>query len=149
MTELEAHDAFFGIIRTAWTGKAATVTGSSTDPVIYWQGAENDGPPSIALAWARALVLHQAGGQSSLAGSAGTIRWSRSGLVIVQCFAPLSSGRALAISTGLARLITTAFQAASSDSGAQFTQICLLPVGRDNAWYQVNAKASFEYGEWA
>lgn len=90
MTILEARDILFALVKANFPN------------YIVW----DDLPAERAEGtWARASVIHLTGGQVSLAGETGTRRFSRSGVVKVQIFAPVGSGMVEGYSLAQALLI--------------------------------------------
>lgn len=146
MNTTEARDEIFGMFRLNWGNLAGAVVGGDPPPII-WQGQEQLAPQIVNGAYARAVVLHQSGMQASLAGDTGIKMWRRSGVVIVQCFGPLSSGKGLTIAEGLATIVKNSFEGLASPGGIWFRNVRINEVGPNDAWYQVNTIADFTYDE--
>src|SRR6266540_7379278 len=95
-----ARDEIFEMLRQAWEDQAGAVVNGAVPPVL-WQGQEQDGPFPQGETYARATVMHSTRGQASLGDAGGERRWRNAGVIIVQCFGPLSSGKGLTIAEAL------------------------------------------------
>lgn len=144
MKTSEARDEMFAMLLSAWENGAGDVLGYLPD--ILWQGQEK-GPPSLEFAYARASVVHNTGRQASLAGEAGAKRFRRTGILFVQCFAPLGIENPLTIADNLGRIVLDAFEGRSSPGGIWFRSCRLNEIGPTDGWYQVNVIAEFSYDE--
>jgi hypothetical protein len=146
LNEIQAREEILTMFHTAWTAQAGVLVGGNP-PKILWQGKEEITPPLTDLGYARVTVLHNRSQQSSLAGEVGSIRWTRSGLVIIQCFGPINTGRGLDTSLALAKIAKDAFEGKSSPGGIWFRRCGINEIGPSNGWFQVNASAEFTYDE--
>lgn len=102
-------------------------------------------PPTDATPWARITVRHSGGGQGSLAGALGKVKWGRTGRVTVQIFT--APGTGLSTADDLAKLVANAFEGVATPRGVWFRNVHPVEVGPDGGWYQVNVLADFEYDE--
>lgn len=144
MTITEARDEIFGMLKVHWDLHAGDIFNPPA-PII-WQGQVAK-QPSNEYPFARATVLHGSAGQSTL-NTPLSIRWKRNGVVIIQCFGPLSSARGLAIAEALATVAKDAYEGQASVGGIWFRNCRVNEVGPTaDGWYQVNAIADFTYDE--
>lgn len=112
---------------------------------VVWEARPNPAPPSTAAPWMREVLRHATGGQASLAGDAGQRRWERRGVLIVQVFVPLGSGRGLAYS--IAQELLDAYEGARTEHCVWFRNARVNEIGPDGAYFQVNFAVDFEYTE--
>lgn len=96
------------------------------------------------LPWARVTIRHETRAQESL-GAIGRRKFEATGIVYVQCFSPLDSGRALADS--LATVAQNIFEGKTFPEQIRFTSAAILEVGPTEDWYQINVEAQFYYSE--
>jgi hypothetical protein len=114
--------------------------------LIQWQGKTDDKAPEPTAKWIRVYIKHASGSQASLASDTGKRKWSRTGVIIVQCFVPLNNG-GLDVARAIAASLQNGFQGKSSPSCVWFRNATVTEVGRDNSWYQVNFSALFTYDD--
>lgn len=138
-TTKEAVDSMFGLVRDT-----AAVIAPSID--IWWQGVARDGVPVADEEWLRVHMRHAAGSQGSLSCEHGQRRWRRSGLLFVQCFAPLEAG-GLTRAMALAGAFRDAIQSAQLTSGVWFRDATATEIGPDKSWFNANTSARFTYDE--
>lgn len=135
MTANDAVDAILGIFKTVWS----TMPAGSV--AIY---PDNPGaPPAGDVLWARATVQHAPITTQSLAGAVGTRRFTATGFVWVQVFAPAGDG-----STGArtaAQAIVTAYR--NARMAVWFRNVVLVEMGGDGAFSRVDVKANFQYDD--
>jgi hypothetical protein len=148
MTEIEARDELFAMLKSQWDSLAApfNLPEQTTPPQIYWQGVDYQDPPPLGSPYARAHIVHSGGQQSSL-GPVGGRLFERTGVIIVQCFAPTSSGKSGTLSVSLATIAKNAFEGRASPGGIWLRRCRISEVGSENGWFQVNAQAEFTYSE--
>ena len=103
---------------------------------------ENFDPPTEAV-WARVTVRHGGRAQESL-GPTGGRKFESDGSVIIQCFAPLDSGAALADT--LALVAQGIFEGKTlSPEQIRFTSSVIREIGPTEDWYQINCETTFTY----
>ena len=132
MTPLQARAQILATFKAAWD-----TTGLPCD---YDDGGAT--PPANS-AWARVTLRHATGGQSSLSGADGTKRWTQTGTVIAQVFAPIGDGKKKAYE--LAELVVNAYRDARGS--VWYRNPHLKEAGRDGAFNQINVYVTFEYDE--
>lgn len=132
MNYLQARDFIFGVFKAAWD---ATTFFAAYDDIPATK-------PDGQSPWARVSITHATGGQGSLANHAGVRRWDRTGVLVVQVFAPIGDGIKTCYS--LATLVSNAFEG-SQGSDVWFRNVRLNEVGVDGAFYQINVLADFSY----
>lgn len=132
------------MFRTAW--EAGTVVVPA--PPVRWQGQEQSSPPDrSAQAFARIKMDHVQRTQGSLSNESGQRKWLNEGIIMIQCFGSVSTGRGLGIAESLAILAKNAFEGKTSPGGIWFRKCRTNEVGSEDGWFQVNAVAEFSYDE--
>lgn len=134
MTSQEAKDAMLAIFKAAWdlTGYPAKYE--------YVPGEK----PTTQTPWARVNVRHYVGRQSSLGGGNGSIRYTETGTITVQVFAPVGDGSKACYAA--AQIVKNAFRDARHPS-VWFTSVRMTEVGADGAFDQINVLATFSYDD--
>lgn len=132
MTPEQAVDAIFDIFKAAWDP-----TGF---PAVY---SDKEGEiPASETVWARATIKHATGNQSSLAGEVGTRRFTATGIVTVQVFAPVGDGSTECYKAAL--LVQSAYEDARHPN-VWFRGVRIQEVGESGAFQQQNVTATFSY----
>lgn len=130
-----ARDKIVAVISNAWT--------PTGNPIVF-----TDVPgdvPATQTVWARVILRHATGDQSTLAGPiTGCVRHTNQGTVFVQVFAPIGDGSTSAYEA--AKIVTDAFKA-SQDSNVWFRRVRINEVGTRGAFEQINVLADFTYDE--
>lgn len=147
MTYGQARDEMFAMLKARWDLFAPATVDNAYTPDVFWQGKVYSTPPPVGKAFARATVLHAAGRQASLAGEGGARRFSRRGMVMVQCFGPNAGSEGLTIAEALGKIVTDTYEGQASPGGIWFRNCRINEVGPDDGWFQVNAYADFIYDE--
>lgn len=142
-----ARNEMSQMLNDSWNLADWTGINAGTKPQILWQGREKagDNPPSGC--YARFKVVHNLGTQGSLSGDQGTKLWDRYGLIFVQCFGALPSGRALEDAEYMAQVAQRAYQGKESPGCIWFRSATVAEIGPTDGWYQINMTAQFEYIE--
>ncbi len=128
----EAKDAMFGHVEGL----------RPVDCDVVWPDKPGNIPPNSN--WIRPTIRHADGRQGSLAGEDGQRRWSRKGVLIVQCFAPVGDGEYGA--EVLAQTFVDGFERIRN-SPIWYRNIRAIEAGKDGASVQVNVMADFEYDD--
>jgi hypothetical protein len=132
MTLEQARDIIYNVFYAAW---------GEIGPVVW-----DDIPatvPSTDKPWARVVLKHNGGGQSSLAGEVGTRRFNRYGIVAVKIFVPVGGGQTKAYQ--LAQMVSNAYEDARLDVWFRNTRI--QEVGASGAFEQIDVLTDFLYDE--
>lgn len=129
----EARDVIFGIFKNSWDAKY---------PVVWTD--VNDSVPTDTTHWARVVLRHNSGRQTSLTNESGCVRYNRRGYLYVQIFSPIAMGHGAGYE--LAQSVTTAFQKAKHPT-VWFRRVFITEVGQDGAFQQINVSVAFEYDE--
>lgn len=140
-----ARDEILGLFRTKWEADTPALNGGSA-VLVEWQGVDSKSPPKADEPYARIAVRHTSAGQSTL-GPAGGRRFTHSGLVTVQVFAPFSAGGGLSLAEQLAMVARDAFRGVGTDSGIWFRNTRISEVGPSGAWFQLNVVSEFQYDD--
>lgn len=139
-TRAEARDALVALVNDA-------ACGVSPEPLlVLWDDNEAD-VPREAIPWARTTIAHLTGQDAGLAGSSGSRRYERVGVITVQIFTP--SGDGLSLSDDLVAIIQGALQGVSTPEGVWIRSVTANEVGSDGPWFQVNVTGTFLYDELA
>jgi hypothetical protein len=130
-----ARDLILAVFKAAWD-----VTGF---PVVYDDVAAN--VPDSNTVWARVTLRHATGGRASLSGPInGCVRYNRTGVVIIQVFAPVGGGMKAAYDA--AKVVSDAFED-SSDLAVWFRNVRINEIGVRGACEQINVLADFTYDD--
>lgn len=146
MNVLQAREEMAEMFRAAWEANSPAVVGASA-PKVLWEGNEGESPPPKEFAYARYKILHRDGRQSSLTGASGEAKWNRTGLVVIQTFAPLISNKGLPIALQLGSIAREAYEGKASPGGIWFRNATVREVGPTDGWFQVNTIVGFTYDE--
>lgn len=96
--------------------------------------------------WARYVIKHALGQQSSLANVLGEKRFDREGSIIIQVFTPLNKGVLSAYSA--AEIVVNAYEGKSTPSGVWFRNVRMNEIDSDeNSWKQINVIIDFIYDQ--
>lgn len=135
-TRTAARDIILTHFKTLWDAAAPTTTGV----VVYYDDVAGVELPDTFV---KVFVRHTLAGQRTLA-EAGSRRFERLGLVIVQIFTPAAEGQV--DSDLLTQVVNDIFEGKkTTGSEVWFRNTQAVEVGRDRAWFQVNVTAEFQY----
>ena len=132
MTTQEAIDAMCKVFLDVW----------GTDNPIVWSDF-NARPATQNTPWARVILRHVDGRQSSLAGGLGTQRYDSSGVLTAQIFTPVGRGQTECHS--LATKVQNAFRDAKLD--VWFRNVRLNERGASGSFNQIDVRMDFIYDE--
>lgn len=144
-TVFQARDEILSLFKAAWDAGA-----ESAGVLVLYADSKADIPTGMdadnnPLPWARVTVQHIGSLQGSLAGSHGTRRWTRNGIVTVQIFTAFGTG--LSLSDKLAMIALGAFEGKETASHVWFRNVRPEEIGQDGVWFQTNVIAEFTYDE--
>lgn len=132
MTPDQARDEMLAVFKAAW---------DTTGFVAVYSDVPGTAPTS-EQAWARVSVRHATGGQTGL--SPTTLkRFTQSGTLIVQVFAPVGDG--LSKVYELAQLLLLAYS--QSRGSVWYRRMRIQEVGNDGAFEQINFITDFTYDD--
>lgn len=100
-------------------------------------------PPNDA-AWVRVAIRHNASNQETL-GGVGNRFFTRGGSAFIQVFGRLNKGSREADT--LAQQARAVFEGKTIANEIRILDVIVREIGPDEAWYQVNVEAQFEYTE--
>lgn len=132
MTTQEAIDAMCKVFLDVW----------GTDNPIVWSDFSAR-PATQNTPWARVILRHVDGRQSSLAGGLGTQRYDSSGVLTAQIFTPVGRGQTECYS--LATKVQNAFRDAKLD--VWFRNVRLNERGASGNFNQIDVRMDFIYDE--
>jgi hypothetical protein len=104
--------------------------------------------PPAGQPWVRVSVRHSGSTLEAIGGSGfgGMNTFQRIGRCVIQVFVPIDAGTRQADT--LAQAARAIFEGTTLSSNAiRFTNVVLREIGPDDAWYQINLEATFQYDE--
>lgn len=140
-----ARDEMSGLFQTDWSAKTPALNGGKAIRV-EWQGVDKKTPPPGDQPYARFFIKHSPSTQATF-GKVGERRYTRTGLITVQVFAPLSKGGGLSLAEKLGIIARDAFEGRGTDSGIWFRNARIQEIGPSESWYQFNVVVEFQYDE--
>lgn len=144
LTIIAARDEIQTLFRTAWLAD-----GDSSSVELVYEDVSDDPPASDTAKnpnpWAKVMVNHSAGGQSTLANDAGKSRFTRRGVVVVGIYTAFGSGRTLA--DKLTEVAIRAFEGKKTTGGVWFHAVRMNEGVRVGAWTVTQVFAEFQYDE--
>ena len=144
-TTPSAKDEIFALFRTKWNADTPALTGAGAIPV-EWPGVDSGAPSSPDQPYA-AIFMRIINSRQSTFGETGQRRFTRFGLITVQCFAPLSAGNGSTFAENEAIIARDAFEGIGSDSGIWFRNVRTIEIGATKEYYQFNVVAEFQFDE--
>lgn len=132
MTYEEARDNIYSIFHAVWDSEWPVVWGDLPATV-----------PSEETPWARVVLKHTNGHQTTLAGESGTRRFGRFGILAVKIFVPVGGGQTKAYQ--LAQMVSNAYEDARLDVWFRNTRI--REQGASGAFEQVDVLTDFSFDE--
>lgn len=144
MTTKEARDFMSGLFYEAWK-ETETLLGYL--PVVHWQGVAEDKTPNVTEAWARYLIRHTGSRQATF-GEKSNRRFTRSGIITIQVFAPIGvRGGGLTTAEQLSQIARDCYEGVQTGNDLMFRNAKIVEVGPTNGWYQYNVTIDFQYDE--
>lgn len=144
-TTPSAKDEIFALFKTKWDADTPALTGAGVIRV-EWPGVDNGGPPPPNSPYA-AIFMRINNSRQVTFGPQGQRRYTRFGLITVQCFAPISEGNASTFAENAAIIARDAFEGIGTDSGIWFRNVKTQEIGATKTWYQFNMVAEFQFDE--
>lgn len=132
-----------------WSEHAPSFNGGAVPP-IEWQGVQPLSVPDRNGIWARVSIQNVMEQQTTLStceGVAGQRRYTASGLVFVQIFAPVSASSAFRSGLQLANVAKDAFRGKTTNGRIWFRNVRLNELEPEGAYYRFNVIAEFEHDE--
>jgi hypothetical protein len=147
-TYVDAQNEIYSVLFVAWNNGASAIAGYV--PEIRWIGAEK--APKIVQDkfWASASIKTVISQQSTLSNCEGIIgqkKYTETGLLFIQIFAPMSVGSGMLNGKKLATLARNAYRGVSTESGVWFRNARINDLEPDDGFYRWNVIAEFEYDE--
>jgi Bacteriophage related domain of unknown function len=135
MTADEARDEMAAVFKAAWD------TTSVPNNAIYPDKAGQTIP--AGQAYAKLFLRHATGPQSSLGGAMGAKRYTQTGTLWVQVFAPVGDG--LVTAYALAQTVVNAYRTARGT--VWYRNVRMQEVGTSGAFEQINVLVTFNYDD--
>lgn len=134
MKYVQARDVLYKAVNTI-----ATQAGTR----VIWDHLASSVPGEM-IPWIRPSIIHTDGRQASLSCYAGTMRYDRSGLLVIQVFVPAGGQSGAAYET--AQYFIDGLQAFRHDT-VWLRNIKMVDVGIDGAFSHVNVSANFRFDQ--
>jgi len=141
-----ARDDIYTTFHVKWDADTPAVNGGAV-PEVFRDGIGEPTDKPTTAAWSRIQIRHAAGAQDGF--GTGEIRTTKSGLVTVQIFQPLSTSPDTTLAEDLAKIAKSAYEGEVTANCVRFRDVTINEVGPTDAWYQINVVATFEYTEFA
>lgn len=149
LTYEQATDELVRLFVTRWNTLTPAVLGGSDPALVQWPGVPAT-PPDVVQPFGRFLFRHIADPRHTLA-PAGSRRFTRSGLVTVQCFGPVADPGwpqgGLSLAEKLAIIARDAYEGVGTGDGLWFRNARIVEIGADKVYYQHQARIDFTYDE--
>lgn len=141
-----ARSAMSALVNQYWIETSTAQYG--TPQLILWDSTpfQDTDVPENDIPWAKCTIKHRRQNATSLADETGLIKWGRSGIITVQCFAPLTAGQAYIKAEAMATYLRDKFQRVQSP--VWYRNCEATEAGRDRGWYIFNFAADFTYDEY-
>lgn len=141
--QLQAREEINEMLAAAW----GAFNWGAAAPAIHWEGREKPSPPPPDQPYVAIFIKHLQGLQASLTDDLSRKRWRREGLITVQCFGSLASGRGLEDAVQMGIIAGRAYEGKQSANCIWFRDVVSKEIGPTGGWYQVNVTVQFEYDE--
>lgn len=135
----------YGMFRAAWVAQTPALNGGTPFQDIYDNKEAGPVDPSTK-AWCRVSARHTGGGQATLGGIGGR-RFERVGILFVQVFVPVGSGRTLLDKLG--KIAIDTFEGKHSPSESIWFRECSIQEGGvdDGKWSGCTVRIGFVYDD--
>lgn len=143
----QARDQINAVLWAAWQAADwMTLLGSLTPPHIDWDGLDDGTVRDPNMPYAAVFIKHLAAPQATFRGPyAQSQRYTSTGFVTVQVFAPISSRNGTPTAEKMAIIAQSAYRGGSTPDGIWFTNVVAKEVGAGEGYYQFNVVANFSY----
>lgn len=149
MAPSNARREMFARLADCWDAKAPAIV-QGPAPEIRWQGEEEGPLPGGLKFWARCSTAGvdtaQSGFSTDEVGQNGA-RFTTTGVIIVQVFAPMKNRGSYAKGELLAALAQRTFMAAHTPSGVWFRRPRINELDNDGTWYRWNVIADYTFDQ--
>lgn len=136
-TLIESRNDILTLLKTAWDADSE----ASLIEMIYTNVPQSQPINDDDHPWARASIIHGAGGQIGMGGAQNL--HDREGILVVQLFVPLNY--VMSKLDALKELIISTFEGVTSPNGVRFGESRITKVGNDGNWYQENVAVDFTF----
>lgn len=144
----EAVDEMFSLLNTAWIANSAAIVGYL--PELRWPNQEQPSTPDGSKFWGRVSQLTVQEIQTTLSdacGENGQKRYTASGLIFVQLFAPKSTASSADTLRNLAQMLKTALRGHTTSGKVWFRNAQVKELSAENQSWRSNVVAAYEYDE--
>ncbi len=146
VTAEQAVDEMFALFREAWHSGTTAIVGSV--PAVRWPNVEERSRPPLNSYWCRVSMQEVLAPQSSLKSGVAPNegqRYTSTGLLFVQVFAPMSDAEAAEKGKALAELARSAFRGVETPGGVWFRNPRVTPLPPQDNAYRFNMVVDYEY----
>lgn len=133
MTPDQARDEMFAVFKAAWDTTALAVTYTDVPGSV----------PQAEEGWARLVLRHATGNQRGF-GATNVRKYTQTGVLVVQVFAPIGDGSTKAYE--LAQLVLAAYRQARGGS-VWYRDTYIKEIGCEGAFEQINVLINFTYDD--
>lgn len=140
-----ARDEMHRIFDDAWEAGAGAVNGGVVPAVKYEGLPQPKAFPPRDAQWGRMRIRHTLAEQSAMSDT--VARFEKIGTVTIQIFASLELDEPANRAADLAQIAKGAFEGKKTPSQVWFRNVTVNEIGVDDAWYNINVLADFEYDE--
>ena len=138
-----ARDDIMGAVQTQWDA------GSTAGELLLYEDRAGARPSAnVAGAvqlWGFVQVRHISSERVTLAGTAGSRRFRRDGLLTLQLFIPQGDG--LVLMDAIGQEFLNALEGKTTTNGVSLRNVRVVEVGEDGPWFQANVLANYDYDE--
>lgn len=142
---VQAVDQMFDLFNVAFGESAPFIVGYM--PEIRWQGVPESTKPDASKYWCRVSQNTVIEEQSTLSDDSGRKRYTSSGLVWVQLFAPVSDVEAMNKGRKLAEIARNAFRGKTTSGKVWFRNVRINELPNEESAVRFNVVAEYEYDE--
>lgn len=143
-TYAEATDAMFAQFNTTWQADAASIVGYV--PSVFWPG-DNEPTEKPSQFWARVSRENVTDIQSTLTDADSSTRYTVSGLLTVQLFAPLNIVGSWSKLMNLAILVQNTFRGTSTINGIWFRRVTVKELPKESKYFRFHVVTQYSYDE--
>lgn len=149
LTYTQATDEIVRLLNERWIALTPALLGGSDPALMQWPGMPQGQPP-VVQPFGRFIIRHLPDARHTLA-PAGSRRFTRSGIITVQCFGPIADpawpAGGLSFAEKFAIIARDAYEGVGTGDGLWFRNAHIVELGADKVYYQHQARVEFTYDE--